>query len=538
MHYLSNADAGLTFVLLSDWMDCDSETAPSDRTLLECARTGVANLNWRYARDGSPLFVLLHRKRLWNSAQGTWMGWERKRGKLHELNRLLRGAKDTSFLDIGSAASQFPENVRYVITVDADTRLPRGTAKRLIGKMAHPLNLPYFDPGKGRVTHGHGILQPRVTPSLPIGTESSLFQWAFSGPNGLDPYAFAVSDVYQDLFEEGSFVGKGIYEIDTFERVLKQRIPENTVLSHDLLEGIFARAALASDVEVVEEFPSRYDVELARQHRWVRGDWQLLPWIFCAGPRSAPRCTIPPLGRWKMLDNLRRSLSSPALLLALLVGWQLPLIAWWWTAALASTFALPPVLPILGALIPRQRGYSLRGHARNLLRDATLAATQVLFNVAFLARIAYLSIDAILRTVFRLFISRRNLLQWITFAQSAYSRRGTWRALSFQLAGSSAFTVVVGTFIVINAPADLKIAGHFWPYGFCRPLSHVGPALRRWSNRILTYRETILRPFASQHVRPGHSSKSSSRPRTTTCHPTIISRLPRVRLPIEPRRPT
>ena len=336
VHYLSNADAGLTFVLLSDWMDCDTETAPSDRTLLEYARAGVASLNGRYARDGSPLFVLLHRKRLWNSAQGTWMGWERKRGKLHELNRLLRGAKDTSFLDIGTAASQIPENVRYVITVDADTRLPRGTAKRLIGKMAHPLNLPYFDPGKGRVTHGHGILQPRVTPSLPIGTESSLFQWAFSGPNGLDPYAFAVSDVYQDLFEEGSFVGKGIYEIDTFERVLKQRIPENTVLSHDLLEGIFARAALASDVEAVEEFPSRYDVELARQHRWVRGDWQLLPWIFCAGPRGTPRCAVPPLGRWKMLDNLRRSLSSPALVLALLVGWQLPLIALWWTAALAS----------------------------------------------------------------------------------------------------------------------------------------------------------------------------------------------------------
>lgn len=477
VHYLSNADAGLKFVLLSDWTDSDTETVPSDQALLDGARAGIAELNGRYASNGPPLFVLLHRKRLWNSAQGKWMGWERKRGKLHELNRLLRGAKDTSFLGIDTPISQLPGNVRYVITVDADTRLPRGAAKRLIGKMVHPLNLPYFDPAKGRVTHGYGILQPRVTPSLPIGTESSLFQWAFSGPNGLDPYAFAVSDVYQDLFEEGSFVGKGIYEIDTFERALKQRIPENTVLSHDLLEGIFARAALASDVEAVEEFPSRYDVELARQHRWVRGDWQLAPWIFRAAPRGAPGSAIPPLGRWKMLDNLRRSLSSPALLLAFLVGWQLPIIAsLWWTAALTLTLALPPVLPIFAALLPRQQGYSLRGHARNLLRDATLAATQVLFNFAFLARIAYLSLDAILRTAFRLFISRRNLLQWITFAQSAYRRRGTWRSLSFQLAGSSAFTLVVATFIAINAPVDMKIA---WPFLVLWLLS---PVIARWAS--------------------------------------------------------
>ncbi|HEX3754447.1 MAG TPA: protein ndvB, partial [Rhizomicrobium sp.] len=288
VHYLSNADARLRFVLLSDWTDSEAETAPSDQELLDRARAGIRELNERYAKSGPPLFLLLHRKRSWNACQGKWMGWERKRGKLHELNRLLRGATDTNFLDLEELA-QLPENVRYVIILDADTRLPRGAAKRLIGKMAHPLNAPFFDPELGRVTQGHAILQPRVTPSLPIGTESSLFQWAFSGPNGLDPYAFAVSDVYQDLFEEGSFVGKGIYEVDTFEKSLKQRIPENTILSHDLLEGIFARAALASDIEVVEEFPSRYDVELARQHRWVRGDWQLLPWIIGIGPRSVGR---------------------------------------------------------------------------------------------------------------------------------------------------------------------------------------------------------------------------------------------------------
>ena len=325
---------------------------------------------------------------------------------------MLRGAKDTSFLDLDGIFAQLPENVRYVITLDADTRLPRGGAKRLIGKMAHPLNLPIFDAVKNRVIQGHGILQPRVTPSLPAGSESSLFQWAFSGPNGLDPYAFAVSDIYQDLFEEGSFVGKGIYDVEMFERALRQRVPENAVLSHDLLEGVFARAALVSDIEVVEEFPSRYDVEVARQHRWVRGDWQLLPWIIGArGP------AIPTLGRWKMLDNLRRSLSAPALLLALLAGWRLPPdAALLWTAFLTLTIALPPVLPILAGLVPNQ-GFSWRGHARNLSRDFVLAVTQSLFHLAFLARAAYLSLDAIARTIFRLFVSRKNLLEWVSFAQ-------------------------------------------------------------------------------------------------------------------------
>jgi cyclic beta-1,2-glucan synthetase len=463
VHYLSNADARLQFVLLSDWADSDASTAPADSSLLDRARAGIDELNRRYAKSGPPLFLLLHRKRGWNAAQGKWMGWERKRGKLHELNRLLRGATDTNFVDVESA--QIPANVRYVITLDADTRLPRGAAKRLIGKMAHPLNLPFFDPALHRVTQGHGILQPRVTPSLPIGTESSLFQWAFSGPNGLDPYAFVVSDVYQDLFEEGTFVGKGIYDVDVFERALHQRIPENTVLSHDLLEGIFARAALASDIELVEEFPSRYDVELARQHRWVRGDWQLLPWILGLNPGGSDRARgpgLPALGRWKMLDNLRRSLAAPALLLAFLVGWQLPKTASLiWTAFLALTIALPPFLPILAAIMPRHKGFSWRGHARNLARDSLLAVTQILFNVAFLARVAYLSLDAILRTVFRLVISKKYLLEWVTFAQSAYSRNSTGKGLGLQLTGSLLFTTAVIATIAIAARANLVIASPF-----------------------------------------------------------------------------
>ncbi|MGH7000644.1 MAG: glycosyl transferase, partial [Stellaceae bacterium] len=235
IHYLSNADDNLHFAMLSDWADSPVEHSASDEELVDAAAEGIARLNRQYGPANAGVrFFLLHRRRVWNEGEGKWIGWERKRGKLHELNRLLRGATDTTFLNIGGKPAVLPI-VRYVITLDADTRMPIGTAKRLIGKMAHPLNRSRFDQRLGRVVEGHGILQPRVTPSLPIGREGSLFQRAFSGPNGLDPYAFAVSDVYQDLIEEGSYVGKGIYDVDVVERAMHTKIPDSTVLSHDLL---------------------------------------------------------------------------------------------------------------------------------------------------------------------------------------------------------------------------------------------------------------------------------------------------------------
>src|SRR5438067_6694776 len=229
------------------------------------------------------------------------MGWERKRGKLHELNRLLRGATDTNFHGINGRAPEVPSGVRYVITLDADTRPPRDAARRLVSKLAHPLNHPRFDGATGQVVEGYAVLQPRVTPSLPVGREGSLFQRIFSSLSGIDPYASAVSDVYQDLFGEGSSAGKGIYDIDAFEAALAGRVPDSTLLSHDLFEGVFARAGLASDVEVVEEFPARYDVAALRHHRWARGDWQLLPWIFGRGPiadidRNGRRGAMPAIG--------------------------------------------------------------------------------------------------------------------------------------------------------------------------------------------------------------------------------------------------
>ena len=295
IHSLASPDDDLRFALLSDWTDSDTEHAPGDEELLAAAAAAIARMNRRHgpAPDGDR-FLLLHRRRIWNEGQGRWIGWERKRGKLNELNRLLRGASDTTFIAVGGAAPVVPAGVRYVITLDGDTRLPRGAARRLIGKMAHPLNRPRLDGRSGRVVEGHAVLQPRVTPSLPIGREGSLYQRVFSGRGGMDPYAFAVSDVYQDLFGEGSYSGKGSYDVDAFAAALDGRIPDNTLLSHDLFEGIFARAGLVSDIEVVEDFPSRYDVAAARQHRWARGDWQLLPWIVGSGAgcewRVDPHC--------------------------------------------------------------------------------------------------------------------------------------------------------------------------------------------------------------------------------------------------------
>ncbi len=481
VHYLSAREAQVFLALLSDWLDSDSETMPNDAELLIAAATGIAELNRRYGPgpDG-PRFLLLHRKRQWNEGQKKWIGWERKRGKLHELNRLLRGATDTSFIPTDGSPIRVPSGVRYVITLDSDTRLPLGVAKRLVGKMAHPLNRPLIDPLASRVVEGHGILQPRITPSLPMGRGGSLFQRAFSGANGLDPYAFAVSDIYQDLFGEGSFVGKGIYDVDAFESALQGRIPESSVLSHDLLEGIFTRAALASDIELVEEYPTRYDVASARQHRWVRGDWQLLPWIFGKGRESGAhpkKAAVPSVGRWKMLDNLRRSLSAPSALMALLIGWTLPLTdSALWTFFILSTIAFPLIIPIFMGIIPQRVGISKRSHFSGLGIDLVQALIQTIFLTTFLAHQAWLMVDAVLRTLFRLYVARRQLLEWTTAAQAAYLKP-TVRTFVGQMLGSLAFGAIAMVGIV-------ALGRDAWPIAVpIMVLWVVSPALARWASR-------------------------------------------------------
>ncbi len=458
IHYLASPDAELHFALLSDWTDAQTEHTAEDILLLEIAVEGIARLNRLYgpAPTGSR-FVLLHRRRVWSEGQKQWMGWERKRGKLHELNQLLRGALETTFIEVGCRPPAIPPDIRYVITLDADTRLPRDTARRLVGKMAHPLNRPTFDAASGHVLEGYAVLQPRVAPSLPIGREGSLFQRVFSSASGIDPYAAAVSDVYQDLFGLGSYAGKGIYDVDAFEAALADRVPEGTLLSHDLFEGTFARAGLVSDIEVVEEFPSRYDVAAARQHRWARGDWQLLPWILGRGDAAGGdrgSGTLPLIALWKMLDNLRRTLSAPASVAALLAGWLLPTgYALLWSAFIIATIALPALLPVFTAILPARAGISVRSHLRALRKDGWLAATQTALLVTFLAHQTALMMDAIGRTLFRLFVSQRNLLQWVTAAQAKLSADLSL-ASAYRRMGGAVAIAAIGAILVAHYRPD------------------------------------------------------------------------------------
>jgi cyclic beta-1,2-glucan synthetase len=476
VHYLSNPAGAIHFALLSDGVDSHAEWLPGDDALVAIAATGIARLNVRYPNaDGADRFLLLHRHRVWNEAQGVWMGSERKRGKLHELNRLLRGAADTTFIDSGSRA--LPADIRYVVTLDSDTRLPRDAIQRLVGKMAHPLNRPRFDKAESRVVEGYGVLQPRVTPSLPVSAEGSLFQRVFSTNSGIDPYSSAVSDVYQDLFGEGSYSGKGIYDVDAFEAALRGRVPDNTMLSHDLFEGVFARSGLVSDIEVVEEFPARYDVASARQHRWARGDWQLLPWLLGRVEARAPdkAMPVPAIGWWKMFDNLRRTLSAPAVLVALLAGWTLPLsAALAWTVFALLTVALPTLLPVIAALVPRHSGITARSHFGALATDVLDALAQSALLVVFLAHQAWLMLDAIGRTLYRLFVSHRHLLDWTTAAQSTSMLRTDWVGFARQMAGSLFIASLATLFVCYAGGAARLVAVPFilaWLFA---------PAIARW----------------------------------------------------------
>jgi len=449
VHYLSAGRGDLVFALLLDGVDCTQAERPGDTELLTRAARAIETLNVRHGPSaGGPRFLMLHRRRVFDATQQCWMGWERKRGKLHELNRLLRGATDTTFVALDGSTPAVPSGVRYVLTLDADTRLPRDAALRLVGKMAHSLNRPRFDPALQRVVGGYAILQPRVTPSLPLAGLGSFYQWISSGPGGMDPYAMPVSDVYQDLFGEGSYTGKGIYDIDAFESALAGRVPDDTLLSHDLLEGLFARAGLASDIELVEDAPARYDVGARRLHRWTRGDWQLLPWV------TGRHIGITALGRWKLLDNLRRSALVPFTMAALVCGWLLP-----WPAAgvstlmVLATLALPAFLPAFGALRPSR--VDIRWHSRlaSLASDVRMAGLQTLLAVVFLADRTWRTMDAVLRTLARLHVTRRHLLEWTTSAQSAQGPRLTLAGFYRQMGWGCALGCAMGLMALLLSVA-------------------------------------------------------------------------------------
>jgi cyclic beta-1,2-glucan synthetase len=415
-HYLGNADPHLGFALLTDFADAPEEEMPEDAELLAQARRGIENLNQKYGGEEHRPFYLFHRKRLWNPCEKVWMGWERKRGKLAEFNRLLRGGQETSFVEQVGDLELLPE-VKYVITLDADTILPRESAHRLVGTMVHPLNRPEFDPDTGTVVAGYTVLQPRVE-IKPTAANQSIFSRIFSRDVGLDLYTRAVSDVYQDLFGEGSYVGKGIYDIDAFERSLTGRMPENALLSHDLFEGIHGRAGLVTDVVLYEDYPPGYLTYAHRLHRWVRGDWQLLPWLWprvpsTDGGRVPTRLSI--LDRWKILDNLRRSLHAPTLMALLILGWLwLPGSPWFWTLVTLFASVTPLITAATAALVQRLRDPESRGIAPTL----RLEASRWLLSLVFLPYEATIIGDAIVTTLWRLTVSRKRLLQWTTAAHT------------------------------------------------------------------------------------------------------------------------
>ncbi len=322
VRFLANRDSTVHFGLLTDFRDADRENMPEDDNLLDVAHAGIANLNHKYGDEQSDTFFLFHRPRRWNPGERMWMGYERKRGKLDALTSLLRGRPGDHFSRVVGRTAVL-ENVKYVITLDTDTKLPRDSVSEFVGTMAHPLNQPIYVEAKQRVTAGYGILQPRVAVSLE-GTNRSRYARLWSGEPGIDPYTRAVSDVYQDILGEGSFIGKGIYNVDAFDQALGGRFPENRILSHDLIEGCYARSALLSDVQVYEEYPPTYDADVARRRRWIRGDWQIARWILprVPGPeRQARKNPLSVLSRWKIVDNLRRSLVPASVVLLLLLIW-------------------------------------------------------------------------------------------------------------------------------------------------------------------------------------------------------------------------
>ncbi|HEX8873979.1 MAG TPA: glucoamylase family protein, partial [Nitrosospira sp.] len=430
VRFLANRDNNLDFGLLTDFPDANQETLPEDESLLQLARTGIEELNAKYAarsgRTGDAVssmstrkeepFFLFHRPRRWNPRERRWMGYERKRGKLADLNALLRGSDGNSFSMIIGDRAVLPK-IKYVITLDTDTQLPRDSAREFVGTMAHPLNRPRLaktGTGRNLVTEGYGILQPRVSVSL-SSTNRSVYAWLFGGEAGIDPYTRISSDVYQDLFYEGSFVGKGIYDVDAFEKALCARFPENRILSHDLLEGCYARSGLLSDVQLYEEFPSGYLADVSRRHRWIRGDWQLASWILWRVPTGDAVYQPNPLSalsKWKLMDNLRRSLVPVASILLLLLGWIALSDSWFWTATVVGMLVIPAVIPILSDLLRKPAEVTWRQQVISSARAARRHLGQMLFMLACLPFEAYFSLDAIVRAHVRLFVTRRKLLEW------------------------------------------------------------------------------------------------------------------------------
>ncbi len=478
VRYLANQDPNLHFALITDLPDAVTRPREADRDpLVDLAVKLIDDLNARYTpatsaasgsvedgarsgarhRSGGGSFLLFHRHRIFNARQGVWMGWERKRGKLLDLNKYLTGVFDAFPVKAGNVDAV--RGVKFIITLDSDTQLPRGTAATMIGAMAHPLNRAIIDPRSRIVTEGYGILQPRVGVSVQSAGRSRLAA-LYSGQTGFDIYTRAVSDVYQDLYGEGIFTGKGIYEVETLHAVLDRRFPRNALLSHDLIEGAYARAGLVTDIEVIDDYPSHYSAYTRRKHRWVRGDWQIAQWLFARVPDESGKSVRNPIStisRWKIFDNLRRSLVEPFTMLLLIAGWTgLPGGPLYWTIATVLLMFLPTLVQLVFSL-----GRAIASDQPGVVRDAITGFWQgafiTLLNLIYLPHTTMLSLDAILRSLIRRFVTGERLLEWETAAE-AEEGKAKVTPVDRYLTATPLFSLIVAAMLFVLDRHALMIA--------------------------------------------------------------------------------
>ncbi|RYZ72120.1 MAG: hypothetical protein EOP09_03670 [Proteobacteria bacterium] len=480
IHSLANPDPTFTFALIGDYGDALSETTERDFDILQTAQEGIAELNERYpVREGEHAkFHLFHRKRLWNPAEGKWMGWERKRGKLLEFNHLLRGVEQTTF-EVMTADRAKLHEIKYVITLDSDSVLPRDAARKLVGTIIHPLNRAQYDSKSERVTRGYGILQPRVSISA-LSATSTRFARVYSGNVGIDPYTTAVSDVYQDLFGEGTFTGKGLYDVDAFELAMRDRVPENTVLSHDLFESAYARSALVTDVEFFDDYPTDFEMYLQRLHRWTRGDWQISGWLLPQVPADQGKTLRNPLSmisRWKIFDNLRRSLTAPVTMVALLSSWSFfPGHPGAWTALVLLGYLFPVYSTFFTGNWMKRRGATWGGHFVGGYHNFRIQVGQIFLTLAFLPDQAWTQIDAIIRVHYRKWISHQKLLEWTAFSELKSRSHEPLRLRDYFTAGPIV-TVVAAVAMSLTHTHALIVAAPFLGVWALNPL------LRRYVSR-------------------------------------------------------
>lgn len=457
VRFLANRDANLCFALLTDFKDADKEVLEEDNQLLQTVQNEILQLNKKYDRPTNDTFFLFHRPRKWNKKEKKWMGYERKRGKLGELNKLIQNKEGHDFMTV-IGDKEIYTSIKFIITLDTDTQLPRDAAWKMTGALAHPLNMAVFSEKKQIVTEGYSILQPRVSNSLP-GEDSTLYARIHGNEPGTDPYTRAVSDVYQDLFSEGSFIGKGIYNVAAFEQALDEKFPENRILSHDLVEGCYARCGLISDVQLYEEYPFQYIADMQRRHRWIRGDWQIATWIFPwvkGYNKKFYKNPLSLLSKWKIFDNLRRSLVSLSFILLFVFGWVISADPLFWTTAIVLFMAIPAVIRLIWELCNKPKDVILSQHVLFVLRNTKDQFIQLIITIATLPHEAYLNTDAIIRTLWRMLISGKKLLQWNPYNNQ--QRQKSVFQFYARIWPAPLFAIAVFLYILFYTPLTLLFA--------------------------------------------------------------------------------